>query len=86
MTKENYKIRFNKKFVVSVGVINNYSGIVNFIKEELDSQLQDILLEVEGMNKKEYHPANQYLEDTAIAYNQALSDVQAIIKNRMKNI
>lgn len=70
----------------------NGDSVKEFIRQEFASQLQSILEEVEGMKKEE--PSDcicKQTNDRSLCawhqlyknYNQALSDVQSIISNRM---
>lgn len=55
--------------------------IKSFISNLLTSQLQELIDEVEGV-KRDITSGNQYSQ----GYKKALSDIQTLIRNRIKNI
>ncbi len=66
----------------------DYSYLASDFKSHFTSSqkelLELILKEIEGKEKPEYHPNNQYLEDAAVTYNSALTDLTNFIKSAIQ--
>lgn len=96
--EEELEQRFNKAFICDISEHFNMSDhqfrhdiqgklpktILDFVKSELASQLQSILEEVKRkeIDDMELQMSIRPLKELE-SYNQALSDVQSIISNRM---
>lgn len=82
--QETWSIRFNKRFLVAGGVLNDFEGIKSFIREEMVAQRKSDMREVEKEIQKKLKGSNPDTRSDYWWYNEAVRDISSIIKRVME--